>query len=117
MLELASDYEALGIRPLLISTDDPARNTRFRADMKLPEAWALLSDEDHAVADQYEIPISRKHPKAPSYKDGFIQPAVFVYRAEEELFRFIAVPKLMNLWGAARRPEPAQVLEQVRARL
>ena len=117
MLDLASDYEALGIRPLLISTDAPARNTRFRADMKLPPSWTLLSDEEHEVADRYEIPIAHKHPKASRYKDGFIQPAVFVYRGDEELFRFVAIPKLMNLWGAARRPEPKQVLDQVRTKL
>lgn len=117
MLELLSDYQSLGLRPLLISTDSPARNTRFQESMKLPEDWQLLSDEDHAVADQYEIPISRKHPKAPSYSDGFIQPAIFVYRGEKELFRFIAIPSFMNLWGAARRPEPKQVLDAVRAKL
>ena len=117
MLDLRSDYESLGIRPLLISADSPARNTRFQESMKLPDDWLLLSDEDHAVADRYGIPISRKHPKAPSYKDGFIQPAVFVYRGEEELFRFIAIPSFMNLWGAARRPEPKQVLDAVRTKL
>lgn len=117
MLDLRSDYESLGIRPLLISADSAARNTRFKESMGLPDEWLLLSDEDHAVADRYEIPISRKHPKAPSYQDGFIQPAVFVYRGEQELFRFIAIPSFMNLWGAARRPEPQQVLDEVRTKL
>lgn len=117
MLDLASDYQALGLRPLLISADPPERNQKFRRSMKLPAEWPLLSDPDHAVADRYGIPIARKHPKAISYQDGFIQPAVFVYRGEEELFRFLATPSFMNLWGAARRPEPEQVLAEVRQKL
>jgi len=63
------------------------------------------------VADRHGIPISRKHPKAKSYADGFIQPAVFAYRGDEEVFTFVQTPKFTNLWGAARRPSPAQVLE------
>lgn len=117
MLDLADDYQALGLRPLLISADPPERNVKFRASLRLPPAWPLLSDPDHAVADRYGIPIARKHPKAISYTDGFIQPAVFVYQGEAELFRFIAIPSFMNLWGAARRPEPEQVLAEVRAGL
>jgi hypothetical protein len=79
--------------------------------------WPLLSDERHEIADRYGVPISRKHPKSRSYEDGFIQPAVFVYRGEAELFAFIQTPRLTNLWGAVRRPEPERVLEQVRAGL
>ncbi len=83
--------------------------------MEIPAEWQLLSDEDHAVADRFGIPISRKHPKAGSYQDGFIQPAVFVYRGGQEVFTFVQEPSTWNLWGAARRPEPAQVLDAVRA--
>lgn len=100
---------------MLISADTPERNQKFRRKMDIP--WPLLSDELHEISDRYGVPISRKHPKAISYEDGFIQPAVFVYRGEEEVFAFIQTPRLTNLWGAARRPEPEQVLEQVRARL
>ena len=80
-------------------------------------SWPLLSDELHETADRYGVPISRRHPKARSYKDGLIQPAVFVYRGEEEVFAFIQTPKITNLWGAARRPEPGQVLAQVKGKL
>lgn len=117
MLELKAEYDSLPLKAYLISADPPAKNLKFRASMGLPQEWPLLSDEDHAVADQYEIPIARKHPKAGAYRDGFIQPAVFVYRGEEELFRFIAIPSFMNLWGAARRPEPRQVLEAFKKKL
>ena len=101
--------------PLFISTDSPQRNRSFREKHSIP--FTLLSDEDHAVADRYRIPIGRKHPKAWSYKDGFVQPAVFAYKAEEEVFTFVQTPKMTNLWGAARRPEPEQVLEAIRGRL
>jgi hypothetical protein len=53
------------------------------------------------------------HPATKKYQDGFIQPAVFVYRGETEVFTFVQKPKMTNLWGAARRPEPAQVLDTV----
>ncbi|RMG09075.1 MAG: hypothetical protein D6731_20490 [Planctomycetota bacterium] len=105
----------MNVEPILISADPPERNRIFREKMHLP--WPLLSDEDHAVADRYGVPVSRKHPKARSYRDGFLQPAVFVYRGDEEVFTFVAVPRFTNLWGAARRPSPRQVLEAVRPRL
>jgi len=103
--------------PLLISADSPERNRSFRQKMSIPAAWPLLSDEDHGAADRFGIPIARKHPKAWGYPDGFIQPAVFVYRGEEELFRFVQKPSMLNLWGAARRPTPRQVLDEVAPRL
>ena len=112
---LKPELETLGIQPLLISADSPSRNVRFRGRLDIP--FPLLSDEDHAVADLYGIPISRKQPSARKYSDGFIQPAVFVYRGEEELYRFIQKPNMLNLWGAARRPTPEQVLEALRTRL
>lgn len=115
-LDLKAELGALGIEPILISADPPERNRRFWRE-KRGVPWPILADEDHAVADRHEVPISRGHPMASRYRDGFIQPAVFVYRGDEELFRFIAIPSFMNLWGAARRPEPAQVLAEVRAAL
>jgi peroxiredoxin len=106
--------DALGITPLLISADHPERNKAFREKLKIP--FPLLSDEDHAVADLFGIPIQRKiHPATKKYKDGFIQPAVFVYRGDREVFTFVQKPKMTNLWGAARRPTPAQVLDAVEA--
>ena len=105
----------MNVEPVLISTDTPERNTKFREKMVID--WPTLSDPLHEVADRYGIPISRKQPKSMSYKDGFIQPAVFVYAGEEEVFTFIQIPKFTNLWGAARRPEPSQVLAKIRGRL
>lgn len=117
MKQLSDDYEELGITPLLLSADSPEKNRRFRDKLSIPASWPLLSDEDHAVADRYQIPISRKHPKAWSYQDGFIQPAVLVYRGEQPIYTFVQQPSMLNLWGAARRPEPPEVLNVVREQL
>ncbi len=69
------------------------------------------------MADRFAIPISRFHPKAWSYQDGFIQPAVFAYRGEEPIYFFMADPRVTNLFGAAGRPTAEQVLEALRPRL
>lgn len=116
-MRLRGELEALGLLPVLVSADPPAANARLRARLEVPPEWPMLSDERHEVADAYGVPISRGHPKARGYADGFIQPAVFVFRGDEELFTFVQSPSMLNLWGAARRPEPAQVLEAVRPAL
>lgn len=116
MIALQAEYQALNIAPLLISCDSPEANQRFRKKLSIP--FPLLTDRDHAVADRFGIPIARKHPKAwlfSDYPDGFIQPAVFAYLGEEEAFRFIQTPSTVNLWGAANRPDPAQVVAAVKA--
>ncbi len=74
----------------------------------------MLSDEDHAVGDQFGLPVSRKHPAARQYGDGFIQPGFFAYRGEREVFRFVQQPKLLNGFGAMRRPGPEELLESLR---
>ena len=70
----------------------------------------MLADEDHAVADRHAIPISRKHPSARMYRDGFIQPAMFAYRGETPLVEFVQRPRLVNGYGALGRPEPEALL-------
>lgn len=116
-MRLRTELEQLELLPILISVDPPARNAELREQLSIPSEWQLLSDEQHRIADLYEIPISRVLSKAHGYADGYIQPAVFVFRGEEELFTFIQRPSMLNLWGAARRPEPAQVLATVRSAL
>ena len=70
----------------------------------------MLADEDHRVADLHRVPISRKHPSASMYRDGFIQPAMFAYRGEQAIFQFVQQPKLLNGYGALSRPEPQALL-------
>jgi peroxiredoxin Q/BCP len=109
------ELDRLGIAPLLISADPPEVNRRFRERLGIP--FVLLSDEDHAVADRYGVPVSRRHWNARKYNDGFIQPALFAYRGEEELYRWITRPNLLNLYGAARRPTADEVLARLRSAL
>jgi hypothetical protein len=42
---------------------------------------------------------------------------VLGFAGEEEVYNFIQKPKMTNLWGAARRPTPAQVLAALRPTL
>lgn len=116
-MRLREELDELGILPVFISADPPAASARLRAQLGVPPEWPFLSDEAHRVADKYDLPIARRHPKARSYADGFIQPAVFVFAGENALFSFVQRPAMLNLWGAARRPEPAQVLASVREAL
>jgi hypothetical protein len=113
LVQLQEELTRKGITPLLISADPPSRNQRFREALTLPAAFVLLSDEDHAVADRYGVPISRKHPAAKNYRDGFIQPAALVHQGEEERYRWITRPRLTNLYGAAKRPTAAEILESL----
>lgn len=92
----------------MISADNPQRNSELKKAKKL--GFSFLSDEDHAVADLYQVPIQRKHPMSATYRDGFIQPAIFAFKGEENVFTFIQNPKITNLWGAAGRPSAKELL-------
>lgn len=115
LIKLEEKLDHYNLSVLLISADSPQDNQKFRSRHEIP--FLVLSDEMAEVAPQYQIPLSKKHPKAYSYSNGFIQPAVFVYRGEEEVFRFIQEPKMTNLWGAARRPQPEDILNLVSSQL
>ncbi|MCO5172347.1 MAG: peroxiredoxin family protein [Planctomycetes bacterium] len=105
----------MNVEVLLVSTDPPAASKRWLERAGVP--FRALADEDHRVADRFAVPISRYHPKAWTYEDGFTQPAVFAYRGEEPLYVFVAAPRLTNLFGAAGRPAAEEVLEAIRPRL
>ena len=105
----------MNVRILMISADPPQKNRDFKAGKRVD--FTFLSDVDHAVADVYNIPIQRSHPMSPTYKDGFIQPAIFAYKGEEEIFKFIQMPKPSNIWGASGRPSPKQVLKELQEKL
>ena len=113
--KLEEDFERANVRVLLISADTPKRNRALKKAKKLK--LSFLSDEDHTVADLYQIPVQRKHPMSATYRDGFIQPAIFVFKGEETVFEFIQNPKSINLWGAAGRPSVKQVLAILSERL
>ncbi len=99
----------------MISADPPKRSKDFKAGRRAD--FTFFSDVDHAIADLYNVPIQRAHPMSHTYKDGFIQPAIFAYKGEEKIFEFIQTPKPSNIWGASGRPSPKQVLKNIRKNL
>ena len=99
----------------MISTDSPSQSLKFKRSKRA--GFTFLSDEDHQVADQYGVPVQRNHPMSHTYRDGFIQPAVFAYKKDEPVFEFIQKPKAINLWGASGRPSPEQILKILRKAL
>ena len=105
----------MNVEVFLCSTDSPESNRKYRKRQEL--SFRLLSDEDHAVADRFGIPIGRIHPMARKYADGFTQPALFAYKGDEQVYSWITQPKLTNLFGAARRPTPKEVVEALQERL
>ena len=103
---------------MLISADSTETSRKFRDKLGIP--FPLVSDRKHEVADRHGVPIARKHPKAwllTQYEDGFIQPAVFAFQGERDIFTFIQKPSMLNIWGAARRPTPEQILDAIRPKL
>ena len=48
-----SAYEQAGVEILGVSPDSPTSHTKFKAKNDLP--FTLLSDEDHAVAEAYDV--------------------------------------------------------------
>ena len=103
------------MRVIGVSADPPDVNERFRKKYCLP--FAILSDTHARIAGALKIPTSTKHPMAKmrSYPNGFIQPAVFVFGpGGEKKFEWIQNPKAKNLFGAARRLSPEEILEKVK---
>lgn len=99
-----------------VSSDPVSVNRRFRERHGLP--FRILSDPDHRLVAALGVKTSTGHPMAKirKYPNGFPQPAVFVFdRSGAERFAWRQRPRLTNLFGAARRLSPEEILERVRA--
>lgn len=99
-----------------VSSDPAPVNRKFRERYGLP--FRILSDLDHTLVRTLGVKTSTNHPMAKirKYPHGFSQPAVFVFdRSGTERFSWRQQPKLGNLFGAARRLSPEEILEKVRA--
>lgn len=96
-----------------VAADPPESLDRFRRDLA-PDAL-FLSDPELKCHEALSVPISKKHPMAFRYpKGGFLQPAVFIYSREgERKFEWRIKPKLWNLFGAARRISPDEVMAEL----
>jgi len=105
------EFEKIGTRILFISTDSPKASRKLKEENGI--CYPLLSDPEHRVADVYDVAISRRHPRAKTYSDGFIQPAIFYHRKEKSIFHWISKPEMWNLWGSRRRPRADSILERV----
>ncbi len=95
-----------------VSADPHEVNERFRKKYGLP--FPILSDTHARISGALQIPTSTKHPMAKRrrYPNGFLQPAVFLFDSGGgERFEWIQKPKTTNLFGAARRLSPEEVLE------
>ncbi len=99
-----------------VSSDPAPVNRKFRERHGLP--FRILSDPDHRLVSALGVKTSTNHPMAKirKYPKGFSQPAVFVFdRNGAERFAWRQRPKLANLFGAARRLSPEEILEKLRA--
>ena len=82
--------------------------------MKYGLPFRILSDAQHLLVRALGIPASTKHPMARKYPHGFSQPAVFVYdQAGTQRFAWRQQPRLTNFFGASRRMEPRDILNEV----
>ena len=100
---------------ILLSAAPPEASRIFRQDLKL--SMPLVTDEEHQSSDHYDVPVEYRSPRAQVYAYGHIQPAVFAYRHNTEVYRFIQRPRWYNLGGAALRPTPDKVLRKLRRAL
>ncbi len=99
------------MRLIGVSADPPETNEKFRKKHGLP--FTILSDTHARITGPLKIPTSTKHPMAMMrrYPNGFIQPAVFLFDSSgEKKSEWIQRPKATNMFGAAKRPSPEEIL-------
>jgi len=99
------------VRVLGVSADAPATLSKFVAKHSLP--FTLLSDPQLETARQLEVPTSSRHPMARKYPArAFLQPALFIWRADGTLaHQWRQTPSLLTFYGARGRPGPDDVLD------
>lgn len=78
----------------------------------LGTAFDFLSDPELKVAEAWGVPVMKNHPQALKYpRKAFLQPSVFIFdRSGRERFGWRSRPRFLNLFGAARRITPSEVL-------
>ena len=93
-------------------SEPPDANRRFVAKYGLP--FRILSDSQHLLVRALDISVSKKHPMALKYPNGFLQPAVFIFDQDgRQRFAWRQKPTLTNFFGAARRISPGDILKKV----
>jgi len=106
--------DELNTRFLPLSADPPATLLKLREELELP--FQLLSDPSLKVAEKWQVRTSSHHPMARTYPEKqFLQPAVIILRPDGgQAFLWRIRPKLSNLFGAAKRMTPDEVLSKLK---
>ena len=104
----------LNARLLPVSTDAPKSSARLRS--KLDTDFIYLSDPQLDLIEHLPIKTSAHHPMARTYpKKRFLQPGVVIWGKDgQTLFEWYIEPKMTNLFGAARRMTPDEILNKAR---
>lgn len=104
----------LNARLLPVSTDAPKANARLQK--KLGTDFIYLADPQLDLIEFLPIETSAHHPMAKTYpKKRFLQPGVVIWDKDgKTLFEWYIKPKLTNLFGAARRMTPDEVLKKAK---
>ena len=121
----AAKFEALGVRVLGIASDSPEQLAKLCRSHELP--FTMLSDPMLASQRLLDIPVSSRvsyltalpiHPVLRHLpKKGFLQPALLLWRADEQLHAWRQTEKLRNLYGASGRPSARDILDITRRSL
>lgn len=98
-----------------IAADPPEKLELFVHKNDLAEEIVFLSDPQLKMHEELGVRVQKVHPRARTYpRKRFLQPSVFIYDQSGELrFEWRQKPKILNLWGAARRMTVEEVLHEV----
>jgi hypothetical protein len=120
---LAGELDAIGATAYGVSAEAPPQLRAFRLAHELP--FTMLSDPHLRVAEVLDSPTSTAkgyysamllHPEIRHYpRKAFLQPALFIWRRATLVYEWRQTEKLRNLFGAAGRPDGAEVLRLARS--
>ncbi|MCK6548428.1 AhpC/TSA family protein [Myxococcota bacterium] len=118
LADVAGDFQKLGAVVFGLSADKPKALRRFRRKRALP--FTFVSDPKLKSRDVLGIRREKYHPMSSEYKKGaFLLPAVFVWTQDGKLayqWRMKA-PSFENSFGAANRPKPEKILDEIKKAL
>lgn len=118
LADYAGDFAKLGAVVYGLSADKPKALRRFHRKRALP--FTFLSDPKLKSRDVLGVRREKYHPMSSEYKKkAFLLPAIFVWTQDGKLhyqWRMKA-PTFENGFGAANRPKPEKVLDEVKKAL
>jgi peroxiredoxin len=95
-----------------ISADVPEALAKMAEELRL--SFDLLSDPQLETATFLGAKTSTRHPAAKNYpRKAFLQPSVVMFDGRGEVaFRWVMKPTFFNLFGAARRMTPEEIVKK-----